>query len=76
MQSFQEPTAQSVTQPAISLPFDPNLLVSASAFPLLLGLASGRLLAHGLTQLGRSSEEIFRGDRLPPLPLLTIRNTP
>jgi len=70
MQAFREPTEQTVAQPTISLPFAPNLLVSASALPLLLGLVSGRALADSLTQLGRSSEEFFRGDRLPPLPLM------
>jgi len=45
-----------------------TLLVSLTTVPLLLGLVSTKALAASIRELGEFSEELFRGDRLPPLP--------
>lgn len=44
-----------------------SLLVSIAAAPAAVALVAARALGAGLEQLGRASEEIFRGDRLPIL---------
>jgi len=46
-----------------------RLLVSLATGPFLVGLVAGRALEHLLQDLGKASEELFRGDRLPALPL-------
>ncbi|MGD1899314.1 MAG: hypothetical protein ACFB16_20500 [Phormidesmis sp.] len=71
MQSFREPTANSLPDLKISLPVPADFLVSLASLPLMSILVSGHRLANSLTQLGTSSEELFRGDRLPSLPLLS-----
>ncbi len=70
MQSFREPATATHIEPSISLPVPISLLISLASAPLLAALISGRTAAHSLIQIGISSEEIFRGDRLPTLPLL------
>ena len=44
-----------------------NLLLSLSTAPLLLVLVGSRALATAIQDMGQSSEELFRGDRLPVL---------
>lgn len=44
-----------------------QLLLSVSTAPLLLVLVGSRALIATLQELGQTSEEIFRGDRLPVL---------
>lgn len=44
-----------------------GLLLSISTAPLLLVLLGGRALAIALQEMGQTSEEVFRGDRLPVL---------
>ncbi len=45
-----------------------DILMGIAVGPLLFTLLNARFLAiHGIA-LGRASEEIFRGDRLPTLP--------
>ena len=44
-----------------------NLLLSLSTAPLLLVLVGSRALATAIYEMGQSSEELFRGDRLPLL---------
>jgi hypothetical protein len=46
---------------------DPAWLVAIATPPILGALASARAIGHALDQLGASSEELFRGDRLPVL---------
>jgi hypothetical protein len=46
-----------------------DVLVSITTTPLLLSLLGGRVLTEILQDLGKASEEIFRGDRLPILNL-------
>ncbi|MGC1310464.1 MAG: hypothetical protein WA885_24805 [Phormidesmis sp.] len=70
MQSFREPSARSHPTLSIPLPLATDLALGLGTVPLLLLLASSRLVAEGLTQLGQQSEEVFRGDRLPTLPLM------
>jgi hypothetical protein len=44
-----------------------SLLLSLGTAPLLLFLLGSRALAATTQELGQSSEELFRGDRLPIL---------
>lgn len=50
-----------------SLPNPATLWVSLATIPMLLGILAARSLAENLSELGRASEEIFRGERLPIL---------
>lgn len=44
-----------------------DILLSFSTVPLLLILVGGRALAVAMQEMGQTSEELFRGDRLPVL---------
>lgn len=44
-----------------------DLLLSLGTIPLLLALVGSRAVAEAMKDLGQASEEILRGDRLPPL---------
>ncbi len=70
MQSFREPAADARPELKVSLPIPTDLLVSLASAPLLTTLVAGHAVARSLIQLGISSEELFRGDRMPTLPLL------
>lgn len=50
-----------------SLPNPAALWVSFATIPMLLGILAARSLTENLSELGRASEEIFRGERLPIL---------
>ena len=47
---------------------NPHIYLSFVTFPLLVGLGVARPLTEGIIELGKLSEEVFRGDRLPILP--------
>ena len=70
MQSFREPTQSAHAQPSISVSVPVDLALVASTIPLLALVVSARVVADGLTELGKASEELFRGDRLPSRPLM------
>lgn len=74
MTSFREsptPSSPNVsTDLKFALPLPVNIVISATSGSLVGMLVACRMVAHGLTQLGIGSEEIFRGDRLPTLPAL------
>ncbi|MEM9089098.1 MAG: hypothetical protein AAGC93_10175 [Cyanobacteria bacterium P01_F01_bin.53] len=72
MKSFREPTANTLPPLSISLPIAVDLTVSLGTMPLLVLLTSGRAITSGLAELGAASEEVFRGEQLPVLPLLPI----
>ena len=68
--SFREPAPERLPQKALPQPLTQttlDVLVGATALPLLGGIVGARLLSQALTQLGQASEELFRGDRLPLL---------
>jgi hypothetical protein len=44
-----------------------EILLSLSTAPLLLVLIASRAVATMVQEMGKSSEEVFRGDRLPVL---------
>lgn len=47
----------------------PNqVLLQISTVPVLAALVVGKAVAETMQTIGQSSEEIFRGDRLPILP--------
>jgi len=79
MTSFQEPKSslapEALSNIKISLPLPMTLAIGATTAPFLGLLLSGRAVAQQLTQLGVSSEELFRGDRLPVLPALKPETT-
>lgn len=70
MQSFREPTASKHPSLSLSLPIAVELTIGLGTLPLLAILASSRALSFGLLQLGNASEELFRGEQLPTLPLM------
>ena len=53
----------------VSVPVD--LAVMAGTVPLLALVIGSRWLGEGMVELGKASEELFRGDRLPSRPLMT-----
>ncbi len=56
---------------AIALPLPTNIAISLAMLPMLAVLVSSQVAIRTASQLGSSSEELFRGDRLPTLPLLS-----
>jgi len=44
-----------------------EILLGLATVPMLVGLVVGRTLATMMVKVGQSSEELFRGDRLPIL---------
>lgn len=44
-----------------------KLLLQLSAGPMLVAILGGKAVAETLQAIGQASEEVFRGDRLPPL---------
>lgn len=71
MYSFREPNILPTSDSRISLPIPADLAVSVVSVPFLLLLMSRQATLNRLIQLGGESEEIFRGERLPSLPLLS-----
>lgn len=53
--------------PAFLIP--PEILLSLATGPLLLGIIGSKAISSFLREMGQSSEEMFRGDRLPLLNL-------
>jgi hypothetical protein len=53
------------SHPAIPQLVSPSLLVSLAATPCVLAFVAIRATSELLERVGRASEEIFRGDRLP-----------
>ncbi|NJO80254.1 MAG: hypothetical protein HC827_18270 [Cyanobacteria bacterium RM1_2_2] len=49
-----------------------DLLLSFSTVPLLLILVGSRAIAAAMKEMGQSSEELFRGDRLPILKISPV----
>lgn len=70
MQSFREPAVLSPLDLPKSLPLAVDITICLTTVPLLSLLLLERTLASALSDLGEASEELFRGDRLPILPLL------
>ena len=50
-------------------PLIPTVWLSLATGPFLWGMLAVRFLTEGLIELGESSEEVLRGDRLPLLNL-------
>jgi hypothetical protein len=48
-----------------------KILLSLSTAPLLLLLIGSKALAQLMQDMGQTSEEVFRGDRLPVLKIST-----
>lgn len=61
-------TYESKTQMKVSLPVPAQYLLSILAPSYLLTHQGADSIIQTLMAIGSSSEEVFRGDRLPPLP--------
>lgn len=70
MQSFRQSDRFSMPKSRIQLPVATEVIVSLSSLPLVSLLAVGQLVTRGLVEMGQQSEELFRGERLPGLPLM------
>lgn len=70
MRSFRESTTTGLPPLSISLPVAVDLSLTLGTVPLVALLVSGRAIATSLIQLGTASEEVFRGEQLPTLPLM------
>jgi hypothetical protein len=53
--------------PQKSSPLVPTIWLSLVTSPFIIGFLAVSFLSETLTQLGRASEELFRGTRLPVL---------
>jgi hypothetical protein len=51
-----------------------QILLGLGTAPLLLALIGSKALAELLKDVGQTSEELFRGDRLPTLKISTQTN--
>lgn len=49
-----------------------NVLLSLATGPVLIGMVLLQIVLQSIVQMGETSEEILRGDRLPTLKLPTI----
>ena len=70
MQSFRPPESSPSPTVHIQLPIATDVAISFGSLPLVALIAVGHIFADGLTEIGQASEELFRGDRLPSLPLM------
>ena len=70
MQAFREPRSSTLPNLSVSFPVAIELTLGLTTCGLLALLSASQAAADGLTQLGQTSEELFRGDRLPTLPLM------
>ncbi|MEO1445284.1 MAG: hypothetical protein AAFV46_03435 [Cyanobacteria bacterium J06635_11] len=70
MRSFREPETTGLPPMKVSLPMGADISVGLATVPFLALLTAGSAIATSLAELGSASEELFRGDRLPTLPLL------
>jgi hypothetical protein len=75
-ESRTTPTPSS--RPATPQLIAPSLLVSLAAAPCLMAIVAIRATSELLERVGQTSEEIFRGDRLPVIhfPIDEPRSTP
>lgn len=70
MHSFRESSKTTKPDPTIKLSFPVDAVLVAGTLPLLAFVVSSRFIEESLIELGKASEEIFRGDRLPSQPLM------
>ena len=71
MQAFRESQSSQRPDLPVSLPIAIDVTIGFTTCGLLALLSVGQATTEGLIQLGQASEEIFRGDRLPTLPLMS-----
>ncbi|MGL5081983.1 MAG: hypothetical protein ACRC8A_10910 [Microcoleaceae cyanobacterium] len=67
MQSSPDPFSESQASHPASGKISSNLLLGMATAPVICFLTGGKLLGELLIGISQSSEEIFRGDRLPLL---------
>jgi hypothetical protein len=52
----------------------PQICLSLATGPVLATLTCAQSLGQTLTEMGQASEEMFRGERLPILPLQEVKS--
>ncbi len=57
------------SKPRLGMGVSPTLLISLATPGVILAVLGGKFVAHSITEFGGWSEDLFRGDRLPILPL-------
>ncbi len=67
MQSTPQPPSESQTSQASPVKMPSDWLISLATAPVLLLLGGSKVLADAVLDLSQTSEELFRGDRLPVL---------
>ena len=72
MQSFRQPSDPDLVNPSISASVPVDLALVAGTLPLLAFVIGTQWIAAGFTEIGKASEELFRGDRLPIRPLMKV----
>lgn len=55
----------------LNLKISSSFLLGLATAPLLVGLLASKALAELMQNVGQTSEEVFRGDRLPVLDFST-----
>ncbi len=70
MNSFRESSTPSLPDLSIALPLASTVTLGLATAPALALLTAARLMNEQAIALGKASEELFRGDRLPSRPLL------
>lgn len=73
MQAFRD---RPVHIPAQPYPAPSQGAIGLVTPPVLGLILSSRILSEALIWLGQQSEEVFRGDRLPSLPLMNPDEAP
>lgn len=73
MQSFRESSKSAPPQPTVRISMPTEAALVAGTLPLLALIVGARVVGDGLIELGKASEELFRGDRLPLRPLMTSK---
>jgi hypothetical protein len=70
MRSFRESSPPSWLDLSLVSPLPTTFAIGLGTLPLLAALTTGRWISDSALQLGKASEELFRGDRLPSRPLM------
>lgn len=70
MPAFRESPSSTLPELSVSWPLAIDVTIGLTTCGLVALLAASQAATEGLTRLGQTSEELFRGDRLPTLPLM------
>ena len=68
--SFRRAVESTRLDPSIRISMPVGVALVAGTLPMLAAVVGGHIVSKGLIELGKASEELFRGDRLPIRPLM------